>query len=110
MKTPKTFELKPEHLLLLKNANVQMQDVETGAPEIDPKRPYGNSFVAGDVAEILGRDRPEYRSQESTDLLRIHYETLEALQIILQLQTFEPGIYRQVERRNSYDLVWERVK
>lgn len=107
----KIFELRPEHLLLLKNANVQMQDVEVGAPEIDPKRPYGNSFVAGDVAQILGRPRVDSsRSPEALEMLRLHYETVEALQIVLQLQTFEPGVYRQVERRSAYDLVWERVK
>ena len=33
---------------------VGWQDCEYGAPEIDPKRPYGNSDVEGDIAEILG--------------------------------------------------------
>lgn len=48
------FELTRDHLKLLRNAYVGWHDCETGAPRIDPKRPYGNQRVALDVAEILG--------------------------------------------------------
>jgi len=51
--TNKQFELKQEHLTLLKKANVGWQDCEFGAPEINPKRPYGNSGVLEDMFEIL---------------------------------------------------------
>ena len=33
---------------------VQWRDCEYGAPEINPKRPYGNSSVELDICEILG--------------------------------------------------------
>jgi hypothetical protein len=46
MKT-QTFKLTDEHLKLLRRFNVGWQDSESGAPEIDPKRPYGNSAVPG---------------------------------------------------------------
>ena len=37
----KEFWLKEEHIKLLRAAYVQWNNCETGAPEIDPKRPYG---------------------------------------------------------------------
>ena len=48
------FTIQPEHLKLLKAMNVVWNDCEFGAPEIDPKRPYGNSGVHQDMIEILG--------------------------------------------------------
>lgn len=51
------FELKEEHTKLLQHAIIEWDDCETGAPAINPKRPYGNSSVAEDVAEILGDRR-----------------------------------------------------
>jgi len=48
-----TFELKEEHIQLLTNMYVGWSDCEFGAPEIDPKRPYGNSSGVDDVAEVL---------------------------------------------------------
>lgn len=48
------FVLTEDHLKLLAKSYWQWQDCETGAPEMDPKRPYGNSDVAGDIREILG--------------------------------------------------------
>lgn len=49
-----TFTVTDDHLKLLRRASVGWSDCEFGAPEIDPKRPYGNSNVLGDIAEILG--------------------------------------------------------
>src|SRR4028118_696601 len=48
------FELTADHIKLIRRMNVGWQSCEAGAPEIDPKRPYGNSCMVGDVAEILG--------------------------------------------------------
>lgn len=74
--------------------HVAWQDCETGAPEIDPKRPYGNSFVPRDVAEIIGEAWPdenelsasayEREAQKLGDrMMVIHREMETALQIIL---------------------------
>jgi len=87
--TTVTFLLREEHLRLLQECYVQWQDDESGAPEIDPKRPYGNSDVAQDVAEILSvgdQDRKE-------DMLEWHRETELALQIILSTRSFRLGRY-----------------
>ena len=44
--------LTEQHITLLRNACVYWEDCETGAPGIDPKRPYGNSGVASDVTDL----------------------------------------------------------
>ena len=68
-------------------------------PEIDPKRPYGNSSVAIDVCEILGIE-PACKNCGYSDLeldmaMAFHEETETALQIIFQAQSFEEGWYEQ---------------
>jgi hypothetical protein len=47
------FTVTDEHLKLLRRTNVGWEDGEFGAPSIDCKRPYGNSSVYNDIAEIL---------------------------------------------------------
>jgi hypothetical protein len=98
-----TFNLTEQHIALLKRAYVDWQDMETGAPAIDPKRPYGNSDVVGDVATILSLPEPEGGDYEK--LLALHRETQTALQVILQFQSFEPATFVRKERW----LRWERA-
>ena len=102
-----TFTLTEEHLTLLKVMYVGWQDCETGAPEIDPKRPYGNSDVARDVWEMLDwfdidslpeEDQDDFYESDEYDVLhakamKLHEETGTALQIILQNQSFQTGTY-----------------
>lgn len=112
---PKTFVLTEDHLKLLGRMWVGWQDCETGAPEIDPKRPYGNSSVWRDVAEILGWEVPEAETagaDEERETLRkradmLHRETEDALQICLQFREFRLGTFR--ERPYSWPR-WERVE
>jgi hypothetical protein len=105
------FSLTDEHVTLLRRAVVRWEDCEYGAPAIDCKRPYGNSSVALDVAEILGwmPKGGHGLDDDLTDALReradkIHAETETALQIILSTGSFETGTYRRVDYRR-----WERV-
>lgn len=99
MDTKKTFTLTKDHIKLLRHAFVQWQDCETGAPEIDPKRPYGNSYVPEDVSEIIGYevdwDKGATEEQENY-LIKLHRETETALQIILFTGKFKPGKYRMI--------------
>lgn len=93
------FELTDDHLKLLTASYVQWQDCETGAAEIDPKRPYGNSAVYTDVAELLGWPTPDQDDEEAWEVIRtrameIHSQTVTALQIVLGCRTFKPGKYR----------------
>lgn len=63
---PEKFEITNDHKKLLARMYVGWQDCEFGAPEVDPKRPYGNSDVEWDVAEILGWIRDDrYDLEES---------------------------------------------
>ncbi len=111
------FELTEQHVKLLTNMYVEWWDAETGAPGIDPKRPYGNSWVSGDVAHILGivseetdeddEDEKRLSDEQENFCHRIHSETQTALQIVLSTKSFEPGLYRL---RETYDVTsWERV-
>ncbi len=90
-----TAEVLSEHLMLLRRAYVGWDDCEFGAPAIDCKRPYGNSSVERDVAEILGwpcdrdDDVPDVLKQRATAL---HKGTEAALQIALTAGSFGPDI------------------
>ena len=122
------FEIKQEHLKLLKEMYVDWDDCEFGAPAINPKRPYGNSSGVDDVAEILGikktKDNVEdYDKEEASEysdkeeyledlewntetyeyLMRIHKEMRIVLQIVLKTQSFKLGKYR---RKDSYGIEW----
>lgn len=97
------FELKEEHIKLLSNAIIRWQDCEYGAPEISPKRPYGNSYVEGDIANILWKTNDDYElTEEQNEYCRkVHEETLIALQIILSCKTFTPGVYYKADEYDS---------
>jgi hypothetical protein len=105
------FDLTEDHIKLLRNANIRWDDCETGAPAIDPKRPYGNSDVECDVWEILGRipeeeedDRLVLSDAQREVAFSLHRETETALQVILNCKTFEPGMYA---RKNAWGS-WKR--
>jgi len=129
----KKFEIKKEHLVLLQRFCVGWQDCEFGAPEIDPKRPYGNSDVCQDMIEILGLKEIkegvyEFTLRDETWLLKgedkhnlylegkdearlldelekLHKETEQVLQICLSAQQFKLGIYEA----NAYSDYWKPV-
>lgn len=109
-KMKKLFELKEEHVKLLRNMCVRWDDCEFGAPSIDCKRPYGNSHVYEDIAKILGIkgtiiDDEEVFSQEQINLMNeIHKETEIALQIVLIAGEFRPGEYVTDEYFNNWRL------
>lgn len=110
-----TFTITENHFKLLRRMYVGWQNCETGAPEIDPKRPYGNSDVENDVAEIIGDkvDRcphcDELLSDDISDkMMALHRETETALEIVLCFagEACLPGRYR---RKPGYCLGWEKV-
>lgn len=101
----KIFELKQEHLDLLKEASISWNDCEFGAPQIDCKRPYGNSDVEDDIAEIIkfpkknnwDNEEEMWNGKAQEKLGDLHKETQIALQIILHCQTFKLGKYRKLD-------------
>ena len=107
----KTFELKKEHLVLLKKSCWSWNDCEYGAPGMDCKRPFGNSGVDTDLAEILSKESP--RCPHCNELIdtaiqernkAIYEELLIALEIICHTTSFELGLYRQNDRYR-----WEKA-
>ena len=124
------FEIKEEHLKLLKEMSVDWNDCEFGAPEIDPKRPYGNSDGVDDVARIIGfkkskdtvvfdRDEAkaygikdyiedaEWTKESYEHLNNIHKEMQIVLQIVLSTLSFDKGRYI---REDIYTSEWKKVK
>lgn len=95
----KTFQMTEAHLKLLSNFYVVWRTCEYGAPAIDCKRPYGNSDVETDIADILGWDEP--KNAET-----IHRELETALQIVLVTQKFEPGLYHL---ENEFTKDWIKI-
>lgn len=106
------FTLMAEHLKLLSRMNVTWWDAEFGAPGIDPKRPYGNSSVIEDMAEILGFEGKTcphcgelLEEQDEERINNLHKEMEVALQVILSTQSFKPGKYIAGKYSNDWKLV-----
>jgi hypothetical protein len=77
-----------------------------GAPYFGPKKPYGNSGVAGDVAGIVGATDSEIealhgdevmRAEAEDRFLRLHVEAAIALKIALATGEFRPGHYTRTD-------------
>lgn len=114
----KKFELTADHLTLLQNMYVDWDECETGAPCINPKRPYGNSNVERDIVIILGwiktSDLSIAEDEDDAELQRLfhkaeelHKDTQTALQICLVTGKFEPGIY---EKQMEWDRrSWKKI-
>lgn len=106
------FTLTEDHVKLVRQMLVNWQDCEYGAPEIDPKRPYGNSNVAYDIHEILTGKEWDYGDEDTNEMsgdmadkyYAIHRETDKALQIILASGSFRPGVYSAP----AYTARWSR--
>jgi hypothetical protein len=99
------FTVTEDHLKLLRHVHVDYWDPGEGyfgAAAISSKRPYGNSYVARDIAEILNAPDEdwEYEDREKaivTDeaeerFKRLHVETMAALQIVLAAGEFRPAV------------------
>lgn len=97
----RTFSIREEHLKLLRAAYVGWDPCEYGAPAIDCKRPYGNSYVPGDIREITGLDI----SDEACAML--HHEMQTVLQIVLRTADLAPAGY---VCDSEYGEAWRRVE
>lgn len=104
------FRLTEDHIKLLRRMYVGWSFCEYGAPEIDPKRPYGNSWVEGDIHEILtGKSQKFYDLDNDLrdEYRKLHLETKNALQIVLQTGEFKPGLYQSDNYSSNWKLVSE---
>ncbi len=113
MEIIKKFTLTKNHIKLLRRMYVGWQDCETGAPEIDPKRPYGNSSVSYDIHEILTGEsigltdskRNILTDKEEEKYLKLHKETEIALQIVLSTGKFKVGNYECEMYKNNWKYI-----
>ncbi len=104
------FTLTQEHLKLIQRMNIRFEDdTYDGAPAVDIKRPYGNSDVMSDVAEIIGIEKAEddcgekYWPKGTRERCeKIHKETAKALQVCLAAQSFEAGEYISDDYRDNW--------
>lgn len=110
------FELTENHIKLVLHFYIEENnEAYYGAPQVDIKRPYGNSDVYNDVARIIGIepittiDEDKVLTKEQGEIVKkIHKEMSTALQIILCTRSFIPGTYEQTSEYNT--LSWKLVK
>lgn len=105
------FEVKKEHLILLQNAYISWDSCEFGAPGIDPKRPYGNSYVLGDIAELLNisfNEDEEFNDKDYSYMNSLHKEIEIVLQIVLKNIT--ESNYIGIWEAENYSRNWKKVK
>lgn len=109
------FTLTQDHIKLLSKTYISWNDCEYGAPEINPKRPYGNSDVIDDIAEILeikGKEcsncgEPDYSDKDFAYMEQIHKELETALKIVLSnLPNVKLGEY-EYDGYNEWSLIKE---
>lgn len=108
----KEFKLKPQHITLLKNAHVSENEIEFGAPSIDPKYPYGDSQVIQSMIQLL-LPEPEWPNFEegeisedlAEEMYQLHRELQTALKIALKFsdQPLRKGLYV----KEGYTDPWE---
>jgi hypothetical protein len=108
------FTVTEDHLKLLRRVQADGWDDGEGyggAAYISGKKPYGNSAVGRDIAEILEAPDEDWvyvdgEKADPTDeaemrLMRLHVEAMFALQIVLTVGEFRPGRYRRSEWWNT---------
>jgi hypothetical protein len=95
------IKITDQHLALLQRMYIDWDDsAYDGAPAVGLKRPYGNSDVMGDVAEILGlwtydEETDEEMPEEIEDQCRtIHEQMAVVLQVLVRNPlTFSTGTW-----------------
>jgi hypothetical protein len=100
----KRFEVKSEHLKLLPKMYWGWQNCEFGAPEVDPKRPYGNKSVVLDIMNILGEEPKRCRycdelleGVDEDKYVQLHKDMEQVLDILTDNAEngIRPGIYQK---------------
>lgn len=110
----KKFTVTDQHLKLLDRIYIGYNDwTEFGAPEVDPKRPYGNSDVFGDIGEILGIEGEEedswgdkcFTEDQKNAMFALHKEMQYVLQVLVATRGVEAGTYEA----GDYGINWKKV-
>lgn len=105
------FTITEDHLKLVLRLNISWDGCEFGSPAVDCKRPYGNSDVYNDIAEILGLELPDRESDEDFTpfqyrlMDKFHQDLKTVLQIGVCLLKFEVGTYETPMYCNKWKLI-----
>lgn len=113
------FEITEQHLKLIQRMYMEHDTYAfLGGPSTDFKRPFGNSDIEQDIGEILdiepeGIDEYDsevkvYTEAQQEKFREIYKDVAKALQICMNLQKFETGIYQQIKSYNTRD--WKKIK
>lgn len=86
----KEFEVKREHLELLQNLCIGEYD---STPCIDAKRPFGNSNITYDIAELIGIYSEDLTEQEEQYCNQLYADMTNVLQILTQNLKIHIGTY-----------------
>jgi hypothetical protein len=102
-----TVIVTEDHIKLLQRMYVYWEDsMYDGAPAINIKRPYGNSWVWGDVAEILGWewDQDDDMPEEIEERCKaIHEQMSDVLQVLVRNPlTFGVGTWEAIWPMRDY--------
>lgn len=82
------FVVTEEHVKLARRMYTSWDSCEFGAPNVDPKRPYGNGDVLDDMRNILDR-----REATDDELVALHRSMQTVLEILLRTGRLEAGRY-----------------
>jgi hypothetical protein len=100
------FELKKEHLILLKHLDweiIENDNISTLIEE-DAETPFGGINLIEDIGIMLYGNTtevfdplspygPQYTDEQKVEIKKIFSELPKALEVVLFLQTFEVGVY-----------------
>ena len=104
------FVITEEHIKLIKRAYTGWNDCEFTSPGMNCKRPFGNSDVFMDMAEILGispiNDYGEYSTKDIDYMLKLYEELEIVLQIMFRTLQLTTGTYET----EQYMQEWKKVK
>jgi len=97
-----TLLVTDKHLKLLKRMYVGWNTAYFGAPEIDPKRPYGNSDIYDDINEVAEfgyshEDWENYTDEQYQIMDKLHADMEYCLQILINNLSIDEGWYEQVD-------------
>ena len=106
-----TFKCQQHHLNLLKRMAFGIwrdDSYDNGlvVPAIDPKRPYGNGWIEGDIAKQLGyeeMDEHYWTEEQIKQIRKVNREMTTVLQICMQCNGIELGVYQL--NTNAYEWI-----
>lgn len=106
MEVIKRLKVEQHHIDLLKLMYIDMNYGDGCGPGCNTKRPYGNSDICRDIANVLDYDDEDLTSEQYDVIWKVHEEMVCVLQILCD--NCEDGIKLGVYESSEYD-EWKYV-